>query len=112
MRAVRRTSPGTVEVCDVEVAEPGSDEVLVDIEYAGVNPLDAQVLRGEIGPNPDRLMTLGAEATARLDGRLVLVTGGLGAGREASSRKRRWCPGPLFTNCPRTPMLWLSLRWA
>lgn len=83
MRAVRRTQPGTVEVCDVEAGAPQSGEVLVDIEYAGVNPFDAQVLRGEIGPNPDAPLTLGAEGTARLDGRLVLVTGGgLGAARD------------------------------
>lgn len=85
MRAVRRTSPGTVEVGDAEVGTPGPGEVLVDVEYAGVNPFDAQVLRGEIGPDPEAPLTLGAEATGRLDGRLVLVTGGgLGAARDGT----------------------------
>lgn len=84
MRAVRRTSPGVVEVQDVEPATPGPGEVVVDVEYAGVNPFDAQVLRGEIGPNPQAELTLGAEATGRLDGRLVLVSGGVGAGRDGT----------------------------
>jgi NADPH2:quinone reductase len=84
VRAVRRTSPGTVEVCDVEVGTAGSGEVLVDVEYAGVNPFDAQVLRGEIGPNPNDVLTLGAEACGRLDGRLVLVSGSVGAARDGT----------------------------
>lgn len=88
MRAVRRTSPGTVEVRDVEAGTPGPGEVLVDVEYAGVNPFDAQVLRGEIGPNPEAEMTLGAEATGRLDGRLVLVSGGVGAARDGTFAAR------------------------
>ena len=84
MRAVRRTSPGTVEVREVEAGNPGPGEVLVDVEYAGVNPFDAQVLRGEIGPDPAAELTLGAEATGRLDGRLVLVSGGVGAARDGT----------------------------
>lgn len=84
MRAVRRTSPGTVEVRHIEVGGPAPGEVLVDVQYAGVNPFDAQVLRGEIGPDPDAELTLGAEATALLDGRLVLVTGGVGAARDGT----------------------------
>lgn len=84
MRAVRRTSPGTVAVRDVEAGTPGPGEVLVDVVYAAVNPFDAQVLRGEIGPDPAAELTLGAEATGRVDGRLVLVSGGVGAARDGT----------------------------
>lgn len=82
MKAVRRVSPGSARLREVEPAQPGTGEVLVEVAYAGVNPFDVQVLRGEIGPNPEAELTLGAEATARLNGRLVLVAGGgLGAAR-------------------------------
>ncbi|MFC7495988.1 MULTISPECIES: quinone oxidoreductase family protein [unclassified Nocardioides] len=84
MRAVRRISPGIVEVRDVEARTPAPGEVLVDVEYAGVNPFDAQVLRGEIGPDPAAELTLGAEASGRVDGRLVLVSGGVGAARDGT----------------------------
>ena len=84
MRAVRRTRPGVAEVRDVEAGTPGPDEVVVDVEYAGVNPFDAQVLRGEIGPDPLAELTLGAEAPGRLDGRLVRVSGGVGAARDGT----------------------------
>lgn len=92
MRAVRRTSPGTVEVRDVELGPPGVGEVVVEVEYAGMNPFDAQVLRGEIGPDPEAEMTLGAEATGRLDGRLVLVSGGVGAARDGTFAARVIAP--------------------
>jgi NADPH2:quinone reductase len=88
MRAVRRTSPGVVEVRDVELGTVGPDEVVVDVEYAGVNPFDAQVLRGEIGADPSRSLTLGAEAAGRVGNRLVLVTGGVGASRDGTFASR------------------------
>lgn len=89
MRAVRRIRPGVVEVTDVGVSRPLDDEVLVEVEYAGVNPFDVQVSRGEIGPRPDVPLTLGAEATGLVDGRLVLVTGGgLGSARDGTFAAR------------------------
>lgn len=100
MRAVRRTSPGTVAVRDVEVGEPGPGEVLVAVEYAGVNPFDAQVLRGEIGPEPTAELTLGAEATGRLDGRLVLVSGGVGAARDGTFAARVVVPASSVHELP------------
>lgn len=85
MRAVRRTSPGTVAVADVEPAAPGAGEVLVEVELAAVNPFDGQVMRGEIGPRPREPLTLGAEAVGRVGGRRVLVTGGgLGSARDGT----------------------------
>lgn len=85
MTAVRRTAPGEVAVTEVPVPEPGPGEVLVRVRHAGVNPFDLQVLRGEIGADAGRVLTLGAEAVGELDGRLVQVSGlGLGAGRDGT----------------------------
>jgi NADPH2:quinone reductase len=85
VRAARRTSPGTIEVVDVDQPVPGADEVLVELRYAAVNPFDGQVLRGEIGGDPSRVLTLGAEATGYVDGAAVQVSGGgLGAGRDGT----------------------------
>lgn len=37
-----------VEVCDIPVPEVGENDVLVNIEYAGVNPLDNMIIREEV----------------------------------------------------------------
>ena len=37
-----------VEIREVPVPEIGSDDVLVKIAYAGVNPLDNMIIRGEV----------------------------------------------------------------
>lgn len=85
MRAIQRVRPREARLLDVEVSSVSEDDVVVDVLYAGVNPFDMQVLRGEIGGAPDRVLTLGAEATGLLDGELVLVSGdGLGATRDGT----------------------------
>lgn len=85
MRAIQRTRPGTAELREVANPEPGADDVRVEVLYAGVNPFDMQVLRGEIGPDPAASLTLGAEATGLVDGVLVQVSGGgVGAVRDGT----------------------------
>ena len=37
-----------VEIKDIPVPEIGNDDVLVKIVYAGVNPLDNMIIRGEV----------------------------------------------------------------
>lgn len=93
MTAVRRIARGVVDVTDVPVPGAGEGEVLVRVRHAGVNPFDFQVLRGEIGADPYRVLTLGAEAVGEVDGRLVQVSGlGLGAGRDGTFA--RWVVAP------------------
>lgn len=90
MHAVRRVHPGEVHLEEVRRDAPGEDEVIVDVLYAGVNPFDMQVLRGEIGDS-SRPITLGAEATGRVGETLVQVSGGgLGVawGRPATAPTR------------------------
>lgn len=62
---------------------PGADEALVELEYAGVNPVDRYVALGRVAADSPLPRTLGGEAAGRLDGRAVLVAGeGLGAARD------------------------------
>lgn len=85
MKALRRTSPGHLEVQEVPAPAEASDgEVLVDMAFAAVNPFDAQVLRGEIGDG-STVITLGAEGAGTVEGRPVQVSGGgLGVSRNGT----------------------------
>jgi NADPH:quinone reductase len=81
-RLVEYGSPLRVE--DVTLAEPAPGEVLVTLDYAGVNPVDRYAALGRValdGPVP---RTLGGEAAGRLaDGTRVLAYGaGLGSIRD------------------------------
>jgi NADPH2:quinone reductase len=67
----------------VELPEPGEDEVLVELEFAGVNPVDRYTAEGRVAPDGPLPRTLGGEAAGSADGRLVMVAGGgLGATRD------------------------------
>jgi NADPH2:quinone reductase len=72
-----------LEVESVELAEPGGDEVVVELEFAGVNPVDRYTAEGRVAAGGPLPRTLGGEATGSLDGRRVLVAGGgLGSTRD------------------------------
>ncbi len=82
--AARLHEPGKPLVIEaVTLPEPGPDEVLVSLEFAGVNPVDRYIAEGRLptgGPLP---RTLGGEAAGTAQGRPVLVAGGgLGAARD------------------------------
>ncbi len=65
-RAVVATAYGGPEVLDVievDVADPGQGQVLLDVRAAGVNPFDLVMYSGALGSDPDKLpMRLGLEA--------------------------------------------------
>jgi NADPH2:quinone reductase len=68
---------------DVELPEPGEDEVRVALEFGGVNPIDRSIAEGRVSPDGRLPRTLGGEAAGRADGRPVLVAGeGLGTARD------------------------------
>ena len=68
---------------EVELPEPGPDEVTVEIRFAGVNPVDYYMAQGRVAPDTPLPRTLGSEGSGVLDGRPVLIAGGgLGAGRD------------------------------
>ncbi|HWF56553.1 MAG TPA: zinc-binding alcohol dehydrogenase family protein [Solirubrobacteraceae bacterium] len=63
--------------------EPGADEVLVELEYGGVNPIDRYLALGRVAPDSPLPRTLGGEGAGRIDGRAVLICGeGLGSMRD------------------------------
>jgi NADPH2:quinone reductase len=67
----------------VELPDPGDGEVLVDLEFAGVNPVDRYTAEGHVAPDGPLPRTLGGEAAGSADGRPVMVAGGgLGATRD------------------------------
>ena len=67
----------------VELPEPGQDEVRVELQFAGVNPIDRYIAEGLVAADGPRPRTLGGEAAGTADGRPVLVAGGgLGAARD------------------------------
>lgn len=69
---------------------PGPGEALVEVEYAGVNPLDVWVTRGTVASGTQPLPFIpGAEAVGRLDGRPVVVRGaGIGVSRDGTYAER------------------------
>jgi NADPH:quinone reductase len=80
-RLVEHGKPLSVE--EVEVSEPGPDEVVIDGLFGGVNPVDRYAVQGRVAPNGPLPRTLGSEAVGTVDGRTVLVRGhGLGAARD------------------------------
>jgi NADPH2:quinone reductase len=84
VRAARLHKHGEpLQIETLELAEPDKGEVCVELELAGINPIDRYTAEGRVaaaGPLP---RTLGGEGAGRLDGRAVMVSGaGLGATRD------------------------------
>jgi NADPH:quinone reductase len=84
--AVRlRTHGGPLQVETVELLEPGEDEVRVELEFAGINPIDRYIAEGRVAPDGPLPRTLGSEGAGHIDGRAVMVSGeGLGATRDGT----------------------------
>jgi NADPH2:quinone reductase len=80
-RLVQHGQPLRIEL--VQLPEPGDDEVLVTLQFGGVNPVDRYVAEGRVAPDGPLPRTLGGEAAGTASGRPVLVAGeGLGAVRD------------------------------
>jgi NADPH2:quinone reductase len=84
VRAARLHAYGEpLKVDAVELPEPGEGEVLVELKFAGVNPIDSYIAQGSVAPDAPLPRTLGGEGAGTVGGRDVLVTGeGLGAVRD------------------------------
>jgi NADPH:quinone reductase len=80
-RLMEHGRPLVVE--EVELPEPGPDEVRVELAFGGVNPVDRYGAEGRVAPDGPLPRTLGGEAAGHVDGRPVLVAGeGLGSARD------------------------------
>lgn len=66
-----------------ELPAPGQDEVLVEMSFGGVNPIDGYMAAGRVAPDAPLPRTLGFEGAGTIDGRPVMVAGeALGSARD------------------------------
>jgi NADPH2:quinone reductase len=80
-RLERHSEPLTVEEVDLPEAGPG--EVVVDMAFGGVNPVDRYQAEGRVAPDAPRPRTPGSEGSGWVQGRPVVVRGyGLGTKRD------------------------------
>ncbi len=84
MRAARLLEHGKpLEVRRVPLGEPGPGDVLVEMGFAGVNPVDRYGASGRVAPDAPLPRTLGVEGAGRVEGRWVVMHGhGLGTSRD------------------------------
>lgn len=68
---------------EVGIGDPEPGEVVVDMAYGGVNPVDRYGAIGRVAPDGPLPRTLGGEGSGTVDGRPVVVRGsGLGSRRD------------------------------
>lgn len=74
-----------LEIDEVELAIPADGEVVVEMAYGGVNPVDRYVVQGRVAPDGPLPRTPGVEGVGRVEGRLVALHGaGLGTTRDGT----------------------------
>lgn len=72
-----------LQVEEVDLAEPGPQEVIMDVAFAGVNPVDMYAAQGRVAPDAPVPRTLGTEGAGMADGRRVVARGhGIGTVRD------------------------------
>lgn len=101
-RAARLCAHGKpLEVEEVELPAPGEGEVVVEMAYAGVNPIDRYLAEGRVLPDAPLPRTLGVEGAGICEGKPVLVGGGgLGAIRDGLWTERAVVPRRALTPVP------------
>jgi NADPH2:quinone reductase len=73
----------------------------VELQFAGVNPVDRYNADGTVAPDGPLPRTLGGEAAGMADGRLVLVAGeGLGYSRDGLWAEAAVVPSAAVVDCP------------
>jgi NADPH2:quinone reductase len=102
VRAARLVEHGKpLEVQDIELPKPRDAEVLVELSYAGVNPVDRYNALGRValdGPVP---RTLGGEASGKVGDKPVVVSGqGLGAARDGVFAEAIVVPASMVIDVP------------
>lgn len=82
--AARLTGHGQpLQVEEVDLAEPGPREVIMDVAFSGVNPVDLYAAQGRVAPDAPLPRTLGTEGAGMADGRRVVARGhGIGTARD------------------------------
>lgn len=103
-RAARLHAHGKALVVEeVDLPGTGADEVMVEMAFGGVNPVDRYTAEGRVAPDGPLPRTIGMEGTGRVaaDGRPVLVHGrGLGTKRDGAWAERVVAPRAALTDIP------------
>jgi NADPH:quinone reductase len=103
-RAARLHAHGKpLVVEEVDTAAPGADEVVVEMAFGGVNPVDRYVAEGRVAPDTPLPRTIGMEGAGHRagDGRPVLVQGGgLATKRDGAWAERVVAPRAAVTEIP------------
>lgn len=103
-RAARLHAHGKpLVVEEVDVPSQGDDEVVVEIAFAGVNPVDRYTAEGRVAPDGPLPRTIGMEGSGRRadDGRPVIVQGaGLGTARDGAWSSVVVAPSSAVTDVP------------
>ncbi|HVV29405.1 MAG TPA: zinc-binding alcohol dehydrogenase family protein [Mycobacteriales bacterium] len=98
-RLLRHGAP--LQVQDVTLPEPGPAEVLVELLFAGVNPVDRYAVDGRVAPDGPLPRTAGSEACGTVAGQLVVVHGGgLGTTRDGVYAQAVIAPRDAVTEVP------------
>jgi len=103
-RAARLHAHGKpLVVEEVDLPAPGDDDVVVDMAFGGVNPVDRYMADGRVAPDGPLPRTLGMEGAGRVvdDGRAVLLQGwGLAASRDGVWAEQVVVPRAALTDVP------------
>ena len=72
-----------LEIQEVELPEPGDGEVVLEVAFSGVNPVDMYAAEGRVAAEAPVPRTLGTEGAGTVDGRPVVARGyGIGTARD------------------------------
>lgn len=103
-RAARLHAPGKpLVVEETDLPAPGPGDVVVDMAFGGVNPVDRYIAEGRVAPDAPLPRILGMEGAGRVagDGRPVLVQGaGLATQRDGAWAERVVVPAAALTDVP------------
>jgi NADPH:quinone reductase len=103
MRAAVLSSTGSAyEIAEVPAPIVGDGEVLVEVAFASINPLDIWVSQGNLGDVcANGPLIGGVEGTGRVDGRPVLISGaGVGVGRPGTYAEQVAVPAGAVIHLP------------
>jgi NADPH2:quinone reductase len=90
-------------VFDANVPDPiaRAGEAVVELAYAGINPVDAFIMQGQIAPEAPLPRVLGIDGSGHLDGEAVLVHGaGVGVIRDGTLAERVAAPPEAIVPIP------------
>jgi len=72
-----------LEIQEVGLPEPGEGEVILEVAFSGVNPVDMYAAEGRVAADAPVPRTLGTEGAGTVDGRPVVARGyGIGTARD------------------------------